>query len=621
MTALRQPVPDPAISVAAPAPAAAPVSRSVRIREILLLWIFASLATGAWHVNKMVLKHYVVHHFTWTPRDILWMSPLGNLLLLAVPTAFLVLLALLSPRFVPRWLATFVPVFFAATGMLLIVAGLENYAIMVLAAGIAMQAARMVGSNGDRWLPRIKLATIALGAVLMLAGASSRVWRNSAEWRWRRTAASAPADAPNVLILLLDTVRAENLGLYGYARATSPVIDSVGRDATVFNQAFSTAGWTLPSHCSFFTGRYPEDNSCGWNTAMSDSPRTVAEVFRDHGWRTAGFAANPFYATHESGLARGFTRWEDFNVSLKQIICGSTLAQTGILRKLFWSSDDQDRFRGLKKFALKGDPKPEVDLREAETIGGQFVDWLGVDGARPFFAYLNFFDAHEPYQPPEAFRTKFAAKPKDRDRYDGGIAYMDQEVGRILSELSKRGVLDRTLVVIVGDHGEQFGEHNVTTHGNSLYVQLVHVPLIMRLPGKIPAGARVNRSVTLVDLPRTLLQVAGIADTAGILGTSLIPAITDSAYATSAIRSETEQTPRWTKTPTFKGPMSALMDQRYHYIRSVTGAEWLFDYRADPAEKTDLVKDPQMAAIVQGLRADLLAHQKASRPPSDPTTP
>lgn len=615
MTALHEPAP-PAAATEAPRPSVvASVTRAARIREILLLWVFAALVTATWHVSKMTIKQYYLHRFTWTTRDILWMSPLANLLLLAVPTALLVVLAWISPRYVPRWLATFLPVFLAALGMVLIVPGLENYAIWVLALGVGVQAARMVGGNGDRWFPWIKRITLALGTVFVVLGGSTRLWRNTAEWRWLRTAAAAPADAPNVLILLLDTVRAENLGTYGYGRATSPVIDSVARGATVFNQAFSTAGWTLPSHCSFFTGRYPENNTCGWDTSLGSGPRTVAEVFRDHGWRTAGFAANLFYATDETGLSRGFTRWEDFKVSFKQIICSSTLAQTAILRKLFWEDSPDDRFDALQNLQLKGDPKPEVDRRQAVDVADQYLNWLGTSGNRPFFAYVNFFDAHEPYQPPEEWRTKFVKdKPKHLDRYDGGIAYMDQQVGRILSELSKRGILDKTVVVIAGDHGEQFGEHNLTTHGNSLYIQLVHVPLIMRYPPRIAAGARVNRAITLRDLPRTLLDAAGIADTKGIFGTSLIPAIADSAYATSAILAETEQTPKWTKVPTYKGPMSAIMDQRYHYMRSVTGAEWLYDYRADPSETKDLTKDSTHVAILADMRAKLKEHGKTAKP-------
>jgi len=601
MTALQEPAPFPE-------------KRSTRVREILLLWIFASLMTAAWHVNKMTLKAYLLHRFTWTSRDIVWMSPLGNLLLLAVPTALLVTLALVSPKWVPRWLATFVPVFFAALGMIVIVAGLASYAIWILALGVAMHAARMVNGRPERWLPLIKKVTIALGTIFVVWGSSIRIWRNSAEWRWRRSAAAAPADAPNVLLLILDTVRAENLGVYGYSRATSPVIDSVARDAAVFNQAFSTGGWTLPSHCSFFTGRYPENNTCGWDTALATQPRTVSEVFRDHGWRTAGFAANLFYTTYETGISRGFTRWEDFKVTFKQILCGSTLAQTGILRRTLWPQPGDGRLAGLREFAIKGDPKPEVDRRLAGDVSAQFLDWVGSD-RRPFFAYVNFFDAHEPYQPPEEWRTKFAKdKPKQLDRYDGGIAYMDQQVGRILSELSKQGILDKTMVVIAGDHGEQFGEHNLTTHGNSLYIQLMHVPLIMRYPPKIAAGARVNRSITLRDLPRTLLDAAGISDTKGIFGTSLIPAITDSSYATSAILAETERTPKWTKVPTYNGPMSAFMDQRYHYIRSVTGAEWLYDYRADPSEMTDLTKDSARVAILAEMRAKLKEHGKSDKP-------
>lgn len=610
MSAAAIPMSDETATAATPS-APAYVSRARRVGEILLLWVFASLTTAAWHVNKMTIKQYILHRFTWAPRDLLWMSPLGNLLLIGVPTLILVVLALISPRLVPRWLAAFVPALCAALGMILIVPGLENYAIWALAIGVGAQAARMVGSHGDRWLPRIRYATVALASVFVVIGVINRAWRNTAEWRWRQTAAAAPADAPNVLILLLDTVRARNLGLYGYNRATSPSIDSLASSSAVFDQAFASAGWTLPSHCTFFTGRYPSNHSCRWEDALDKTPRTVAEVFRDHGYRTAGFAANLFYTTHETGIARGFNRWEDFKVSLKQILCSSTLAQAAMVRESIWDTATTKRFEALRTFTLKGDPKPEVDRRSAREVASPFIDWLGSDPSRPFFAYLNFFDAHEPYQPAEGYAAHFVKdKPTEQDRYDGGIAFMDAQVGRVIGELRRRGILDRTLVVVMGDHGEQFGEHELMTHGNSLYIQLLQVPLLMRLPGKLPAGVRVSRSVTLRDLPRTLLDVAGINDTKGIFGVSLIPAISDSAHNTSAIIAETEQTSKWNKVPTHDGPMSAAMDQRYHYIKSATGPEWLYDYRADPEERNELAAAKADTVVLTRLRAELANHGK-----------
>lgn len=619
MSAAPVPVPNDPMPVAnASAPPRELASRAVRVREILLLWFFWSLVTAAWHVNKMTIKQYILHRFTWAPRDLLWMSPVGNLIMIGIPTVILVILALVSPRLVPRWLAAFIPAFLASIGMILIVPGLENYAIWVLALGVGAQTARVIGgASGVRWLPRLKVASVVLAALFLVVGTASRVWRNTAEWRWDRGAAAAPAGAPNVLILLLDTVRAQSLGLYGYTRATSPSIDSLVPDATVFNQAFATAGWTLPSHCSFFTGRYPANHSCRWEDALDATPRTVAEVFRDHGYRTAGFAANLFYTTHETGIARGFNRWEDFKVSFKQILCSSTLAQTAMVRNTVWDTLATDRYEALRLFLLKGDPKPEVDRRSAREVATPFIDWLGSDAKRPFFAYLNFFDAHEPYAPAEGYAAHFVKeKPSEKDRYDGGIAFMDNQVGRVLGELRQRGILDNTLVVVMGDHGEQFGEHSLSTHGNSLYIQLLHVPLLMRLPGKVPAGVRVDRAVTLRDFPRTLLDVAGIQDTKGIFGSSLLPAITDSSKVTSAIIAETEQTAKWNGVPTHFAAMSAALDQQYHYIKGYKGQEWLFDFRADPQEEKDLVADSAQAATLERMRAELANHGKTSKAPA-----
>ncbi|MFN8574359.1 MAG: sulfatase [Gemmatimonadaceae bacterium] len=616
MSAAPLPIPNEAVQATPVTASAKPVaSRAVRIREIVLLWFFWSLVTATWHVNKMTIKQYFLHRFTWAPRDLVWMSPVGNLIMIGVPTAILILLTLVSPRLVPRWLAAFIPAFLAAIGMILIVPGLENYAIWVLALGVGAQCARVIGgASGDRWLPRLKFVSVALSAIFLVAGTASRVWRNTAEWRWARGAPAAVADAPNVLILLLDTVRAQSLGLYGYTRPTSPSIDSLVPQSTVFNQAFATAGWTLPSHCSFFTGRYPANHSCRWEIALDGTPRTMAEVFRDHGYRTAGFAANLFYTTHETGLARGFNRWEDFKVSLKQILCSSTLAQAALVRTTVWDTSSTERYKALRLFLLKGDPKPEVDRRSAREVASPFIDWLGTGSQRPFFAYLNFFDAHEPYEPAEGYGAHFVKqKPTEQDRYDGGIAFMDNQVGRILGELRRRGILDKTLVVVMGDHGEQFGEHKLQTHGNSLYIQLLHVPLVMRLPGKIPEGVRVNRAVTLRDLPRTLLDVAGIKDTKGIFGTSLVAAISDSSHETSAIIAETEQTAKWNGVPTHFAPMSSAIDQQFQYIKGYKGQEWLFDFRADPQEERDLVADAAYGVVMGRMRAELTNHGKTPK--------
>jgi arylsulfatase A-like enzyme len=615
-TLLPPPTPSPAETIdAAPPRPAVTVTRGQRVREIALFWCFSALAASSWQLAKLAVKYYRLNEFTWAGRDTVWMSPLANLLLIGLPCLVLVLLAVARPRLVPRGLAFAVPFFCAGIAMTRLVPGLQNYSMLILAIGLAVQGARMVSPPGNRWLPLVRWGTGAMAVVLLLATVVIRGSRNTAEWRWERSAAAAPAGVPNVLILLLDTVRAQSLSLYGYERPTTPSIDSLAREGVVFDHAFSNGSWTLPAHCTFFTGVYPADHSCRWERRLDEKPRTVAEVFRDRGYRTAGFTANAYYTTWESGVARGFNRWDDFNVSFKQLLCASVLAQVDVVRRLLWKTGDE-RWRGWKNVRIIGDPKPEYDQRTARRVNEEFERWLDSrEPGRPFFAYLNYFDAHEPYEIPDGFGTRFAAEPTAQDKYDGGVAYIDREIGRLLRNLRERGVLDNTVLVVASDHGEQFGEHGITTHGNSLFTQLLRVPLVVRYPGHVPAGTRVNRAVTLRDLPQTLFALTGVTGAGGerIGGVSLTRLWSDSTAAVSPILAETERTPKWTSVPTSKAPLSAYIDDRYHYIRSSAGAQWLYDWRADPEEEVNLAEQKSNAPLLAEYAARLRSEVRSVR--------
>jgi arylsulfatase A-like enzyme len=333
-------------------------------------------------------------------------------------------------------------------------------------------------------------------------------------------------------------------------------------------------------------------------------------VFTRNGYRTGAFVANHFYASHETGLLRGFERYEDFVVSLEQILLSSSLAQMAIVTDALGQDNVTDRTGALRRLQLRGSPKPLVDRKVAEPVTDSFLRWQERHGSRPWFAFLNYFDAHDPYDPPAPWKTRFAPQPDRMASYDGGIAYMDAELGRLISVLTERGVLDRTIVVVTSDHGEMFGEHGgIVSHGNALYLELTHVPLVMRYPRALPAGVRVARPAPLRDLARTLVELAGLPDT--MPGQSFaseewrsapvpdLPATRDRVAL-----SETEKTKQfWTKGPAAEGALRALLDDKYHYILYPHEREELFAYRTDSSEAMNLATTPEGGALAARYRA------------------
>lgn len=297
--------------------------------------------------------------------------------------------------------------------------------------------------------------------------------------------------APNVLLIVLDTVLAASLSLYGYERTSSPHLEQFARTGVRFDHALSTAPWTLPSLASMFTGHYPHELSADWERPLDASKPTLAEVLRSRGYRTAGFVANSLYCSRSSGLNRGFSYYEDFTLSPGQLVASSSLG------RMIANNPNTRRIIGY----------PDVlGRKRASGLNANFLNWLSSwDRARPFFVFLNYFDAHSPYLPPEPFDELFGPKkPRrnpnlaaewqwtsedvqaERDAYDRSIAYIDYHLGVLFDELEARGALENTLTIIASDHGEGFGKHRVMGHGNSIYLSSIHVPLLISCPRACP---------------------------------------------------------------------------------------------------------------------------------------
>jgi arylsulfatase A-like enzyme len=263
--------------------------------------------------------------------------------------------------------------------------------------------------------------------------------------------------------------------------------------------------------------------------------------------------------------------------------------------------------------------------RSAEEIKTDFLGWVGNrDERRPFFAFLNFYDAHEPYLPPAPYDTLFGPRqPRhnpfhvsdyswspaevqaEMDAYDGAIAYLDNQLGRLFADLEQRGILDNTLVILTGDHGEEFQEHGIMDHGFSLYLPVIHVPLLVRFPARVPSGMRVTTSVSLRDLTATILDVIGAEANSYFPGRSLARHWGKDG-GTDLVVSEVRFLPGYPQYyPVSRGDVKSLMQDPYHYIHCGDGHEELYDSFGDPWEKTDLSQTEQGKLLISRFRNSL----------------
>jgi len=579
------------------------------VRLIALL----GLTAGLGEVLLFEAQKYILHLFIFVGRDLVWMAPLSELILFLVLGVVFLLVHRLFPRI--TWV-TALTIFGSLTVMALLwmYTPFHKGAALLLALGVGVQGARMA-----RRRPALVAAVVRVGLPLtivltLVMGIGTRGMR---WWQERRAVAAlpaAPGHAPNILLIILDTVRAWDLSGYGYHRPTMPELDKLMQSGVRFDWAFSQAPWTLPSHASLFTGRFPHELQADWLSPMDTSHPTLAEVLSAHGFLTGGFVGNELYLDYEKGLHRGFQHYEDYPVSLGELFRNSV-----IVRELSGKRWLREPFKSYEVLGRK----------DAETVNREFLSWLDGSGERPFFAFLNYFDAHAPYLPADSVARRFATpglhplydgwtlyrgRPKgdslpldyvldNRDRYDAMLAQMDAALGRLFAELARRGVLDQTIVIVTSDHGEEFGEHNLMGHGNSLYLPLLHVPMVIRYPGGVPAGSQVTQPVALRDIASTIMDLARIPGPSPFPGRTLTRFWRDSIPGSpDTLLMELEYNSRLPKgTPVDKGSMRAVVLDSLHYILNGDKREELYDFLRDSVEAHDL----------KGDSTDLDRHRKA----------
>src|SRR6266852_2027847 len=375
---------------------------------------------------------------------------------------------------------------------------------------------------------------------------------------WMPATFAASNSAPNVVVVTIDTLRADHLGCYGYKQISTPNIDALAADGARFERAYTVVPVTLPSHTVMFTGTYPMLSGMhdfGGNKLSPQQP-TLASVLKQSGYVT-GAVIGAAVLDSRFGLNQGF----DF----------------------YYDHFDFSRLE-------------EANLDEMERPGNVVadlaLDWLGKNSQKKFFLWMHLYDPHFPYRPPEPYSREYASQP-----YDGEIAFADEQVGRLLRFLKDKGLYQNTVIVLTGDHGESLGEHGEKTHGFFIYNVTMHVPLIIHLPGK-PATQTVADPVSLVDLMPTVLAATGLDIPSQVQGRSLL----------SALRGEKIDRDRTLYGETFLprlhfnwSELRGAENAKYHFIDAPRPE--LYDLTKDPGELRNLF--PEKKAVAEEMRAKL----------------
>lgn len=386
---------------------------------------------------------------------------------------------------------------------------------------------------------------------------------------------------PNVLLIGVETLRADHVSCLGYSRNTTPTLDELAEEGVLFTRAIATSGWTVPSVMSVLTSLYPGIHKTTSSVnRVPEEIHTLAEILKENNYQTAAFISNPSMDKN-LGFRDGFDLYDDFSVGMV------------IDLDIFGNEEKVDWHLGRSM--------------TSKAISNAATNWLKNNREQPFFMFAFFFDPHYDYTPPAPFDrvfdpnymgfvdgrgiTSIQTEPARRDLehikalYDGEILYTDGYISKLLDSFREYGILDETLVVVFGDHGDEFFEHGSMAHGHSLYNELIHVPLILRRPGIIPRDREVGALVSQVDIMPTILDYLGIEYSDFMQGGSLKSVIEghkeslhDIVFAElGAVKDKI---------------LAAAISEKLKFILDLrTGDKELFDLEADPNEQVNIYKE------------------------------
>jgi arylsulfatase A-like enzyme len=368
------------------------------------------------------------------------------------------------------------------------------------------------------------------------------------------TAAALAAAPPNIILITVDTTRADRMGFLGSTLGLTPNLDKLASDSVVFTRAYAQAPLTAPSHATILTGTYPQFHLVNdFGVKLGEHLPYAPAILQAHGYRTAAFVGA--MALDPELLAPGFDR-------------GFDTYDAGFVH----STPGADRYHSIE--------------RRAGDVVEHALAWLTEHPKGPFFLWVHVYDAHDPYDPPEPYKSKYASAP-----YDGEIAYEDSALGKFLSELRTRGLYDGAVIALMADHGEALGDHGEDTHGFFLYDETIHVPLVIKLPGKASAGKRIETRAGLVDVLPTILQAVGIDIPSEVQGESLLSMMKAASPKNAADAPISPDRQAYAETDYGHdaygwSPLRALRTGKYLYIKAPR--QELYDQSADPKAEHDL---------------------------------
>jgi len=490
----------------------------------------------------------------------------------------------------------------------------------LLAALLAIVAAAAVMIGRRVPVRTFRLSGFSCAAAILLLAACAILSSDVSASAEANTSPALETSRPSVVLIVMDTVRADHLSLYGYERDTTPNLRALARDSAIYTNAISASDITLTSHASLFTGMYPS-----WHGAYCSPPEaaygreiapqypTLAELLRKHGYETFGAAAN-LYLRADFGLERGFGQFR-IPRPVPMLSDENRHMFRRALRRALSLAFNTTQFDRL--YALGADINAELfaalDRRARPN--------------EPFFAFINYMDAHFPYVPPEPFghRTRITQDDLEAEQeqishgrsdasvyrrncesqYDAGIAYVDAQIGKLVDWLKRHNAYDSSMIIVVSDHGESFGDRNRVGHGNSPYQNLLHVVLTVKYPHAATRGV-ITAPVSLIDVAPTVLSALNLAVPPNMQG----KALTDSAAAKRMIYAETFPCPVMHPLECPKGcAAKAIFDWPLKFIASDNGKRELFDLDRDPDEHRDLNNQGQERAAE--LAAELGAWSRA----------
>jgi arylsulfatase A-like enzyme len=572
-------------------------------------------------------------------KEILWISPLVDLIFFLMVSLLIWLISRFSQRIPTIQVLVFLLTFLSIYDCLTLTNRFYHRACLILALGVAVAFTRWVAKREASSVTFWKRSTPWLAAVFLVALLAIQ----GGKWAHEKIAVAklpaAPQSAPNVLVIVLDTLRADYLSSYGYSRTTSPEIDRIASQGVLFENAIAPCSWSLPSHASLLTGRAPSEHGMqnvqpmpwlGWGKNSLRGYPTLGEVLRDRGYRTGAFSANRIYFTSNVGLGRGFIHFEDYfdsvGDSFVRTVYGREFARLYLNRTEKSKATRALRYLGLESWLDKdsegsGDFGGAYGVRKrADAVNQELLQWIDRDRQHPFFAFLNYLDAHYSYGGPRGYPKPDWDRGTTIDEYDAGLKYVDDYVGRLLRELERRGARN-TIVIITSDHGESLGAHGLSYHGAALYRELIQVPLIISYPPKIPRGLRVAVPVTITSIPATIMDLLADGEAGSFPGSSL-----------SALWQSSKQQANWpypvselAQTDTIvpadrvvegkipiatNGWMRSLVTPRWHLITHEKFGHQLYDWAHDLKESNNLIDSPQGRATALRLASQFDAQAK-----------